>query len=182
MSLQRFRRVAIATCLAGLPGLWPGAGFAQGKEIILVASGDWVATEQSDSATAPPYLCSALTRNAGRIFEIEANIIDNEARFADSRWSQPANVPGTLAIDVGAYHAMLKVTDTTDNVAIAAIAADQLRLMIGAMEKAETMILTPGSASPQTISLRGSNRATDAFRACARRLRAGRPPASNPFQ
>ncbi len=182
MSLQRFGRAAIATCLAGPPMLCPGAGHAQGKGSLLVASGDWVATEQRDSTTAPPYLCSAFTRKAGRMFEIQANIVDIEARFADPSWSRPASVPGTLAIDVGAYSATLKVTDNTNNVAIAAIAADQLHGMIGAMEKSNAMTVTPGPAAPQTLSLRGSNRATDAFRACAVRLNAGRKGGPNPVQ
>jgi hypothetical protein len=180
MSPQRFGRAAIATCLAGLPTLFPSAALAQGKGVLLVASGDWVATEQRDSATAPPYLCSAFTRKSGRMFEIQANIVDTEARFTDQSWSEPASVPGTLAIDVGAYSATLKVTDNTNTVAIAAIAPDQLRFMIGAMEKSNAMTVTPGPAAPETISLRGSNRATDAFRACAARLNAGRK--GNPLQ
>ena len=182
MSLQRFSWAAIVTCLTGLPGLCPSAGLAQGKNILLVTSGDWIATEQRDSAAAPPYLCSTLTRKAGRSFEIQANIVDTEARFADARWSQPASIPGTLVITIGAYQVTLKVTDTANDVAIAAIDADQLRLMIGAMEKADAMTLTPGSAMPQTISLKGSNVATNAFRACAAQLRAAHNPAPGPLQ
>jgi hypothetical protein len=182
MSPQRFGRAAIATCLAGLPTLFAGAAVAQGKGVVLVASGDWVATEQRDSPTAPPYLCSAFTRKAGRMFAIQANIVDTEARFADPTWSQPASVPGTLAIDVGAYSATLKVTDNTNNVAIAAITPDQLRFMIGAMEKSNAMTVTPGPAAPDTLSLRGSNRATDAFRACAAQLSAGHNGAPPPLQ
>jgi hypothetical protein len=186
MSMQRFAWVPIAAGLAGLPAVLPRAGLAQGEGIRLVASGDWVASEQRDSSARPPDICSAFTTavgsgNAGQTFGLQANIIDSEVRFSDVRWSLPANVSGTLELAVGDYRATLKIGDNTNDMVIAAIAAGPLRAMIGAMEKANAMTVTIGADAPLTVSLRGSNRATDAFRACAGRIGgAGHPPQEGP--
>ncbi len=184
--MERFAWVPIAAGLAGLPAIFPRAGLAQGEGIRLVASGDWVATEERDSSAGPPDICSAFTTavgsgNAGQTFGLQANIIDTEARFSDVRWSLPASVTGTLELAVGDYRATLKISDNTNDMAIAAITAASLRAMIGAMEKANAMTVTIGADAPLTVSLKGSNQATDAFRACAGRIGgAGRPRQEGP--
>jgi len=186
MSMERFAWVPIAAGLAGLPAVLPRAGHAQGEGIRLAASGDWVATEQRDSSTGPPDICSAFTTgvgsgNEGQTFGLQANIIDTEVRFSDLRWSLPANVSGTLELAVGNYRATLKISDNTNDMAIAAITAGSLKAMIGAMEKANAMTVTIGGGAPLTVSLKGSNRATDAFRACAGRIgAAGHPRQERP--
>ncbi|HTU54550.1 MAG TPA: hypothetical protein VMF62_11315 [Acetobacteraceae bacterium] len=183
--MERFAWAAVATCLAGLPVLSPRAALAQGEGIRLVASGDWVATEQRDSSGGPADICSAFTKAVGsgngeQTFGLQANIIETEVRFSDIRWSLPANVGGTLALAVGDYRTTLKISDNTNDMAIAAITAGSLRAMIGAMEKADAMTVTIGADAPLTVSLKGSNRATDAFRACAGRI-GGAGKGGNPF-
>ncbi|HWA79566.1 MAG TPA: hypothetical protein VG848_04555 [Acetobacteraceae bacterium] len=187
MSLPRLsppRRTwgVIAACLSAPLWLCPHGGLAQAKGVVLVTSGDWVAMEQRDSPTAPAYICSAFTQKNGRLFELQMNIVDTEIFYADAGWSAPEDVPATLHLAVGGFRTTLNVSDDTNNVAVTAIATGQLLAMISAMEKANEMTVAAGSLPAKTVSLRGSNRATDAFQACARELHAGNRVLTNPFQ
>ncbi|HUC16249.1 MAG TPA: hypothetical protein VMA37_01000 [Acetobacteraceae bacterium] len=182
MSLPRRAQAAIAVCLTGLVGFWPRVGLAQAQGVVLVTSGDWVAMEQRDAPSAPAYICSAFTQKNGRLFEFQMNIVDTEIRYAESGWSNPEDVPATLGLAVGAFRTTLNVSDNTNEVAVTAIATDKLEAMISAMEKANEMTVTAGSLPAETVSLRGSNRATDAFQACARQLHTGDSVLTNPFQ
>ncbi|HTU54985.1 MAG TPA: hypothetical protein VMF62_13540 [Acetobacteraceae bacterium] len=162
--------VALAACLAGLPGTGVRLARADDQLRTLVVSGDWTATEQQDASGAARDVCVAFTAESDKGFGLRASTADIEVRYSQDNWVLPDDVKGTLAIDVGAYHSVLPVTANTRDTAIAAITDEQLRGMIAAMERARSMSVTAGYAAPETVSLRGSNRATDAFLSCARRI------------
>ncbi len=182
LSLPHRAQGVIAACLIALVWLCPRVGLAQSKGVVLVTSGDWVAMEQRDTPTAPAYICSAFTQRNGRLFELQMNIVDTEIRYSGTGWSTSEDVPPTLRLAVGGFRTTLNVSDDTNNVAVTAIATDQLLAMISAMEKANEMTVTAGSLPAETVSLRGSNRVTDAFQACARQLHTGDDVLTNPFQ
>lgn len=161
-------------CLAVLPAVLLGVGVrparADQQLRTLVVSGDWTATEQQDAGGAARDVCVAFTAGSDEGFGLRASTADIEVRYSQGNWVLPDNVKGSLAIDVGAFHSILPVTANTRDTAIAAITDGQLRGMIAAMESARSMSVTAGYAAPETVSLHGSNRATDAFLSCARRI------------
>ncbi len=170
VSVRSCAGVAIALFLAALPAVGVRPARADQQLRTLVVSGDWTATEQQDASGAAGDVCVAFTAGSDKGFGLRASTADIEIRYSQGNWVLPDNVKGTLAIDVGAYHSILPVTANTRDTAIASITYAQLYGMIAAMESARSMSVTAGYAAPETVSLRGSNRATNAFLSCARRI------------
>lgn len=171
--MQRFTSLFAATCFGGLIASCAHPVPAAEQTVRLVSSGDWVAAKQTSSPTESPDICSAFTRAAGRMFGLQANIVDTEVRYSDESWSLPANVSGNLILDIGHYHLPLEVATNTNTMVTSAITGEQLRSLIAATDKASWMTVTAGAASPQRVSLRGSNKATAAFLNCADSLMHG---------
>ncbi len=166
------RLVAIATaasliaCLVAAPGVRAHTAAADGALRTLVVSGDWIAKERHAPITGGREVCIAFTGTAANGFGLRASPDDFEVRYSQGNWALPADVAGSLVIDVGRYRSVLTLTGNTSDTAIAAVSREQLHGMIAAMEKASWMTVTPGIAPAQRISLRGSNRATTAFMKC----------------
>jgi hypothetical protein len=168
--MPRLMLAGIAACLAAVPAAAPcaqahaaGAGPAVRT---LVVSGDWIAKVRQAPTVDGRDVCIAFTAATNTGFGLRASADDFEIRYSQDNWVLPANVAGSLVIDVGRYHSVLTLTGNTSDTAIAAVSRSQLHGMIAAMEKASWMTVTAGIAPPQRVSLRGSNRATDAFLSC----------------
>jgi hypothetical protein len=180
--MQRFAVVAFATCAIVAAALPNRSGRADEQMIPLAASGDWVAVEHATSITAAPDLCLAMTIDGAKTFALRASTDDIEVRYADQSWSLPAGVSGTLIIEVGSYSATLDISDNTSSMVMATVTPDQLQVLVSAMDKASSMTITAGNASPTTVSLNGSNTATTAFLTCAGITAPGEGGGGNPFQ
>jgi hypothetical protein len=168
--MKRFIRASSVACALILCELCDHAALADDHLRTLAVSGDWVAQEQQDSALAARDVCIAFTAQPNKGFGIRASAADLEVRYSQDSWALPDNVTGTLVIRVGGFRSALAVTSNTKDTAIAVITPVLLRSMIAAMEKARWMTVTAGYDSPQTVSLRGSNKATTALLACATRI------------
>ncbi|MGB8277355.1 MAG: hypothetical protein WCF20_05405 [Methylovirgula sp.] len=150
--------------------------------IPLAASGNWFAMAHSASVTSPPDTCLAATAASGRMLAFRASTSDIEVRFSDNSWSLPADVAGTLVVDVGAYHVALDISANTNNVVAAVVTPEQLQSMIAAMGKAKSMTVTAGKAAPATMSLSASKTVTTAFLTCAGISAPGEGGGANPFK
>ncbi|HWA81229.1 MAG TPA: hypothetical protein VG848_13095 [Acetobacteraceae bacterium] len=132
----------------------------------LIVSGDWIAKEEQVPGSPAADVCIAFTAGQDNGFGLRAGAGDYEIRYSQDNWVLPDNVKGNLAFDIGPYHSVLAVTSNTRDTAIVSVSREQLDDMISAMETVSVMRVTAGIASPQEVSLHGSNRATTAFLRC----------------
>jgi hypothetical protein len=178
--MHRFIWLAIATCIIGLPG--PGFRAALAGEPIrtLVASDDWIAQERRPSMNAAPDLCFAFTTASEQAFALRLSGADIDLRYSVDSWVLPPVVSGTLVIDIGAYHSVLKVSSNTTDTVTAVMTREDFQSMLAAMEKAGSLTIKAGIAPPRIVSLHGSNKATDALLACAGTIPKGEGGHSNP--
>ncbi|MGH7069145.1 MAG: hypothetical protein ACREFO_03910 [Acetobacteraceae bacterium] len=165
--MQRLAQGFAAAMAIGIAWLIPGRAIADGQVLPLVASGDWAAVEHLPSFNSTPDMCVARTATSGQVFGLRATETDIEVRFSDQSWSLPADVSGSLVLDVGTIKLSLDISDNTNSMVIAEITVTQLQYVISAMDNAGSMTITPGKAAPITVSLNGSNTATTAFLTCA---------------
>jgi hypothetical protein len=153
---------------------------ADEQMVPLAVSGDWVAAAHQTSMTAAPDVCIVMNQESGVAFR--AAIEGIEFRVANSTWSLPSNVQGSIFVAVGQWNATLQIVDNTDTMVGAEVDADTITPMFNAMDKATSMSVTVGKARPFSVSLAGSTRATNAFRTCAHIEGPVKAPGSNPFQ
>ena len=100
----------------------------------------------------------------------------------NEKWSLPAGVHGDIDVSVGAWKVTLDIIDNTATMVTAKIQVGDVVPMFSAMDKAGSMAVKVGNSPPETISLAGSTRVTDAFRTCAGIPGNAKTPGTNPFQ
>ncbi len=165
--MRRTGPVTIGACaLAALLALSGLRARADETLRTLVVSGDWIAKEQQAPGSPGADVCIAFTTGQDNGFGLRAGVGDFEVRYSQDNWVLPDNVKGNLVFDIGPYHSILAVTSNTRDTAIVSVSREQLDDMISAMETVSVMRVTAGIASPQKVSLHGSNRATTAFLRC----------------
>lgn len=147
----------------------------------LAEQGNWIAMSHSKSITDPADMCFAASVDG---FLLRTDNTDNEVRYANKKWSLPADVSGQLTIKVNGNSYPLNITANTDTMVDAEISTDQLRALIGDMNKAASLTVIAGSAAPVSISLSGSNVAISAYLTCANipAPTGDAPAGENPFQ
>ncbi|HUC17921.1 MAG TPA: hypothetical protein VMA37_09570 [Acetobacteraceae bacterium] len=165
--MRRAGFATIGACvLAGLLSLLAARAHADDSLRTLMVSGDWIAKEEQLSGSPDGNVCIAFTVGVDNGFGLRAGPRDFEVRYSQDNWVLPDNVKGNLVFDIGPYHSVVAVTSNTRDTAIASVTRGQLDDMISAMETVSVMRVTAGIASPQKVSLHGSNRATTAFLRC----------------
>jgi len=155
-----------ACVLAALPPLSGRPARADDSLRTLMVSGDWIAKEERASGSPGGNVCIAFTAGQDNGFGLRAGPGDFEVRYSQDNWVLPDNVKGNLVFDIGPYHSVLAVTSNTRDTAIVSVTREKLDDMISAMETVSVMSVTAGIASPEKVSLHGSNRATTAFLRC----------------
>jgi hypothetical protein len=146
----------------------------------LAISGSWAALAHQSSIVAPPDVCVVFDVTSG--VALHADIGGIQLRVANSDWSLPAGVAGTIVISVGNWSHSFLIDDNTDNMVNAEVPQDIIGPMFDAMDKSSGMSVVVGQAKPMLVSLSGSTRATNAFRTCAGIKGNVASPGSNPFQ
>jgi hypothetical protein len=146
----------------------------------LAEQGNWVAMQHSSSITDPPDMCLAASLD-GLAFRTDET--DTEIRLVNDKWSLPANVTGSLTLKVNGKTYTFDITGNQDRSIAATISVDQLQSIVADMNKASSMIVIAGSATPITVSLDGSNAVISAYLTCANiSPPSGETPAgANPF-
>lgn len=146
----------------------------------LAVNGDWVAMAHVDTLIDPPDVCLAMEPNAN--FFIRATKTSTEFRFANYSWSLPADVTGTLELDVNGNKYPLDVTGNTNTMVSASVKKTEFLKIIGDMNKASAMSVTAGNSAPVRVPLDGSNTVMSAFLTCSNIRDPRRVGGTNPFQ
>jgi hypothetical protein len=146
----------------------------------LAMGGGWVAMSHSVSMIAPPDVCAVMNMVSG--VGIRADRDGIELRASNSSWSLPPDVKGIVRVSIGSWSGNLDIHGNTEDSISAAIDNDIALTMFAAMDKAANMSVTIGKAKPFQVSLKGSARATSAFRTCAGINSNAKEPGSNPFE
>ena len=89
---------------------------------------------------------------------------------------------GVITVTVGDWTTTLDIGANTDDMIAALISDEIARTMFAAMDKAASMSVTIGKANAFQVSLKGSTRATNAFRTCAGIKANSKALGSNPFK
>jgi uncharacterized membrane protein len=175
-----FRGIVAAT-LVGITFL-AGSCPANADEQLrpLAFGGEWVAVAHSESMVAHPDVCAVANQTSGIVIRAGSDGI--QFRATNEKWSLPPDVHGAIAVAVGAWAASLDIEANTDTMIAAEIASDVAAPMFAAMDKAASMSVTVGKAKPFQVSLKGSTKATNAFRTCAGISGNSNSPGSNPFE
>ena len=175
-----FRLGLAAMASALLVSTNPRPSGADERMRMLATGGEWVAMAHSDSMIAHADMCAVANMASGIIFRAEADGL--EFRATNPNWSLPTDVEGTIILVVGEWKASLEISSNTDSMVAAGVATDNVVPMFTAMDKASSMSVTIGKAKPFQVSLKGSTRATNAFRTCAGINGNAKTPGSNPFE
>lgn len=146
----------------------------------LAVSGDWVAVAHSDTITDPPDVCLAI--EPGTNFAIRADNTDIEFRLANNSWSLPADVTGTLELEVNGNKYPLGITSNTNTMVSATVKQAEFLQIVGDMNNASSMSIIAGDAAPAKIPLDGSNTVMNAFLTCANIQAPSQGGGTNPFQ
>jgi len=140
------------------------AAFADEQVTPIAEGGDWIAVQHTASMTDPPDVCGAIDTAANLIIRLDSS--DIEFRLSNDSWALPANVTGTLELDVAGDKYPLAISDNTNTRVDAVVTNDQLLAIIGDMNKATTMTAIAGRADPVQVNLIGSGPVLTAFLTC----------------
>lgn len=82
-------------------------------------------------------------------------------------WSLPADVTGTLELNVNGNKYPMDITSNTNTMVAAVVDQDELLKIVGDMNKTSSMSVIAGDAAPVQVPLDGSNTVMNAFLTCA---------------
>jgi hypothetical protein len=131
----------------------------------IASGGTWLAIQHSDSITDPPDVCLAVDEQTHFAMRYDQN--DIEFRLSNESWTLPANITGTLELDVNGSKYPLPVSFNTSTMISAIVSQDLLLSVIGDMQKTYSMAVIAGHAAPLPINLAGSAPVLNAFLTCA---------------
>ena len=127
-------------------------------------SGNWIGLHHSENDISTD-VCMATSVNQKLIFRADKDSV--ELRTVDPSWSLTVGSTGPVTVTVGKYKKDLALTALDATMLGTTLAPEDAQAMFDAMDTASTASLAFGTKTHETVSLIGSTKVINAFRACS---------------
>lgn len=140
-------------------------GYAEAQEFRVTASqGNWTAAEHTASDGMTVDVCVAGSRDRGFLLRADKDYI--ELRSANGSWSMTVGDTGEMTVIAGDFSQSFQMTAESDQVLATDVTAADMGGMLDALSKEKNLTLSYGKKTIRKLSLAGSTKAFNSFRAC----------------
>lgn len=142
-----------------------GSAFAQENSMHMIAAqGNWIAFQHSAPSGIDVDICGAGSLDKALFFRADAN--EFEIRSSDSAWSMTTGQQGDVTISAGGYKKTFSMTAGNDTMLAAEVDSAELSSLLSALDKSASATVTYGKKTTKRVSLAGSTKVLNSFRAC----------------
>ena len=140
-------------------------GYAEAQEFRVTASqGNWTAAEHTTSDGMTVDVCVAGSRDRAFLLRADKDYI--ELRSANGTWSMSVGDTGEMTVISGDFSQSFQMMADSDQVLATDVTAPDMASMLDALSKEKSVTLSYGKKTIRKLSLAGSTKVFNSFRAC----------------
>lgn len=128
------------------------------------AQGNWIAFQHSEPDGLNTDVCAAGSIDQILIFRADKESF--EIRSSDKSWSMTAGQQGAVTIAAGNYSKTFNMEAESDTMLSTSVGSIELSDLFAAFDKSASAIVTYGKKTVRHVSLAGSTKVLNSFRAC----------------